>query len=500
MKVRTRIGLVAVVVLALLTAGTWIFNSSSHSALERYKAELRAKGEKLRMTELAVAPSTNADEVACRDVFATNQVRPPGLMPSLMSYTGPGKARVAWKGGLQLEVGKGTWAELEQQVANAEPVMEIFRRALEHPAPDSGWVYRDEFPIPWVGPKVNFVPKRAVAQNLMCAAICSLHRADLDGAFANLHALANLSRIEKNDLPLVWGMIRVAIAGLGLSTTWEALQAPGWDEARLAQLQRDWEQFDALDALERGVEGERASGQTIMAWVRKASAKEFESTMVRRLASPNGNTNQSLLDALRSLGGQIAHTAYKIGGMNADEMAQLQYYAEALEGIRRLRANHGFAEVGNAASNAVVALDRKMTQDRWHRLKLAAMIVPNLSRAMETASHVETQRRLTIAAIAIKRYELKHGAVPAELSALTPEFLSAVPLDPMNGKPMGYRLKADRTFVLYSAGEDGKDDGGDATPTIAKFELWSGKDAVWPTAVTNEESAELVKTQARPEK
>ena len=84
---------------------------------------------------------------------------------------------------------------------------------------------------------------------------------------------------------------------------------------------------------------------------------------------------------------------------------------------------------------------------------------------------------------------------------MTPEFLLAVPIDPMSGKPLGYRLKQDRTFVLYSTGEDGKDDGGDATPTVAgKFELWSGKDAVWPTAVAGEESAELLRTQARPGK
>ncbi len=90
------------------------------------------------------------------------------------------------------------------------------------------------------------------------------------------------------------------------------------------------------------------------------------------------------------------------------------------------------------------------------------------------------------------RYQLKHGAAPKELNALVPEFLASVPMDPMSGKPLCYRLNADGTFTLYSTGEDGKDDGGDGTPSDGgqKFGLWEGRDAVWPTAV-EETNAEV---------
>ena len=46
-----------------------------------------------------------------------------------------------------------------------------------------------------------------------------------------------------------------------------------------------------------------------------------------------------------------------------------------------------------------------------------------------------------------------------------------------------YRLKPDGTFLLYSVGEDARDDGGDPTPPSAgKFDLWEGRDAVWPSS------------------
>jgi hypothetical protein len=58
----------------------------------------------------------------------------------------------------------------------------------------------------------------------------------------------------------------------------------------------------------------------------------------------------------------------------------------------------------------------------------------------------------------------------------------------MDQKPLKYR-KTENGFVLYSVGEDGRDDGGDPTQVQSlekDYELWTGRDAVWPDAsVTN---------------
>ncbi|MEI2722644.1 MAG: hypothetical protein V9H26_03600 [Verrucomicrobiota bacterium] len=99
----------------------------------------------------------------------------------------------------------------------------------------------------------------------------------------------------------------------------------------------------------------------------------------------------------------------------------------------------------------------------------------------------ETLRRLTITAIALERYRLRHGRPPNDLAALVPDFLPAVPIDLMSGRPLAYLLTAGGASTLYSVGEDGRDDGGDSTSLAAtnRFDLWSGKDAVWPTAVIN---------------
>ena len=71
---------------------------------------------------------------------------------------------------------------------------------------------------------------------------------------------------------------------------------------------------------------------------------------------------------------------------------------------------------------------------------------------------------MTLAVIALKRFQLRHGQLPPDLEALVPELLPALPYDYMSAKPLRYLLKPDGSYVLYSVGLDGIDDGGDPSP------------------------------------
>ncbi len=70
-------------------------------------------------------------------------------------------------------------------------------------------------------------------------------------------------------------------------------------------------------------------------------------------------------------------------------------------------------------------------------------------------------RRLAAIAIAIRLYELEHGHRPGTLDELVGHALAQIPPDPhaADGRPFGYLPDADPA-ILYSVGEDGKDDGG----------------------------------------
>jgi len=69
--------------------------------------------------------------------------------------------------------------------------------------------------------------------------------------------------------------------------------------------------------------------------------------------------------------------------------------------------------------------------------------------------------------------------------------LQKTPIDFMDGKPLRYRRREDGTFLLYSVGEDGQDDGGDGSPrptdTSTRRQWYRMRDAVWPAPATPEE-------------
>ncbi|MBN2580539.1 MAG: hypothetical protein JXB10_16260 [Pirellulales bacterium] len=71
----------------------------------------------------------------------------------------------------------------------------------------------------------------------------------------------------------------------------------------------------------------------------------------------------------------------------------------------------------------------------------------------------ETQRQLTRLALALSAYKTEKGAYPDDLSALAPRYLPDLPPDPCTGGPWHYRRQGEG-FVLYSVGQNQKDDGG----------------------------------------
>ncbi|MEY2427607.1 MAG: hypothetical protein QOJ40_492, partial [Verrucomicrobiota bacterium] len=103
----------------------------------------------------------------------------------------------------------------------------------------------------------------------------------------------------------------------------------------------------------------------------------------------------------------------------------------------------------------------------------------------------EASRRMAVTASALKRYQLHHGSYPGALGALVPDFLPETIHDPVDGESLRYRLNPDGTFLLYSTGEDGEDNGGNASPIKeTKTISWQeGRDFVWPQPATPDEVA-----------
>jgi hypothetical protein len=93
------------------------------------------------------------------------------------------------------------------------------------------------------------------------------------------------------------------------------------------------------------------------------------------------------------------------------------------------------------------------------RFSLTGMLLPAFGRVKTLHCQTAAQVRMTRAGLALLRYRADHGTFPASLDALNMDNLS----DPFTQRPLHYRPE-DEGFLLYSVGEDLKDNGGAPRP------------------------------------
>lgn len=481
MKKPFRFILWIVVVVALVgVCAFWLGRSRGQSALAAYKAELRAKGEKLSWAELGYPRPADTNSSLSKlqiavDRIASGKVEP-GLL-TLQQYVGPGLARVVWRAGqppfgTNAPVEVLTWSEFLAVFTDIESELQDIRAALKEPPR-----YFTHDPTNFQNwPRPPLVQLRKAALWLSADTIRALHGQRLDEAQASLHSLTQLVQVHRDEPLLVSQMIRLAIAGLALADTWEALQSEGWGEPQLVALQRDWEGVELVAGIERALEGERALGGLMFSLVDEATQG------VEKILVPDPNAKGMTWE---SLYGQFVVMPIWRANRTEDEFLLLRQYQRSLTAIRKLGTTKSWPvavselDANDAERNA--AFSGRMSSFRY---LVSALVIPNIRRAVEISVRTETQRRLTITAIALERYKLNVRAYPPNLGALVPDFLSAPTIDLMSAHPLCYRLNPDGSYTLYSVGEDGRDDGGDATaPGVTnRFDLWFGRDAVWPVA------------------
>jgi hypothetical protein len=99
----------------------------------------------------------------------------------------------------------------------------------------------------------------------------------------------------------------------------------------------------------------------------------------------------------------------------------------------------------------------------WERKTLSLLLLPAYRAVFAAAARGVAQHRVTLALLACERYRRERGDYPKRLSDVTPDYLAEVPSDPFTGEPL--RLRHDERFIIYSVGQDEKDDGGEVNFT-----------------------------------
>lgn len=489
-------GLLVVVAGALLVE-RW----RGQNALRAWQEQRAAQGESLELAVLWPKPDERARQFSDQLSQATRQ-----LPADLTSFSGriiatvpdePGRSRRGSREPRPIREGTNTWAQLEAAVRKAAGDLERLRQLMKQaPASIGDDVLKRMDAI------ANFVPARGGAQKLHAVVIHDLHRGNLNGALENLTALSSFVRLHADEPTLVSYMIRVAILGLSIDASWDALQAPGWTEEQLAQFQRAAQVPPLLTQVPRVVQAERAARLASWEWFRSHSYNAWQdghADLYKAFGMKLPDSRTAVL--LRQWQQWGFHPVWRFAWADQEELEYLEHSQTELAATQEAVKLQSWRHLDERLKS--IERDYRPPAARWRfhgRLPMYDDIFPIIGssrspeptacpypvyrKAWQVTFKNLTLHQLVITAIALKRHELRHGKPPATLDALVPEFLPSLPLDFMDGQPLRYRLNHGGSFLLYSVGDDMQDDGGDPVPKTTQRDdpgyPWNGRDWVWP--------------------
>src|SRR5262245_14987772 len=368
------------------------------NALQKWKARMIAQGERFGIDALAPTLVPN-DPKASELIIAANRLRghafDPGYFLSL-DFIAPGQARALWLGtNLAGSQGRGsaTWAQVAQEMESARDDLDAIHAGLENPAPCSVINYHN------LGmARGAIVSKRTAAQWLACEAMEQLHRNDLPGAQDTLLALSAFARLHRNDLTLVNQMIRVAIAGLAFEATWPALQVSGWTEPQLAELQAQWQQLEFFKVLASTIEMERA---TVL--------ESFERVRTNGCQQVPGSTAPSTFEE------RVLGSLWRAAWAEQDELFYLETMQRVLDALRSASQHKSWARLSAELAETDHRIETRCSGLNSFRFIMSGTSIPNWHYFFQNFLRMETQRSLMLAVIALQRYQLRYGKLPADL-------------------------------------------------------------------------------------
>jgi hypothetical protein len=277
---------------------------------------------------------------------------------------------------------------------------------------------------------------------LMLELRCAAHLAlgETDRAFADATNALNVAELLREEPFLISQLVRYAQGSLALRSLWQGLAEHRWNDAQLAAFANRLARVDYMPGIVLAFEGERAGGIQ---------------TMENLIANP------SVLENLTDNPPAFHWPRFfQIAVLRQNQAAAAELQSAMIADSRAHMAGVSKAGLSALLEPSASRVERFAASGYSPYTAMAAMLAPAIEKASSKTARVQTAVKLALAAIALERYRLAHGEFPEKLEQLVPQFLAAVPPDPMTNQPFHYKRTDDGWFLLYSVGPDGKDDGG----------------------------------------
>jgi hypothetical protein len=432
---------------------------SNRAAVTRLEAAARQRGEPLTLADLATnyppVPDRENAAVALMNLWeksdpvcwrAYRQNKRP--LPDLLKHEFP--PDLPYLGALQRKLARAkpldpdTLADAEAWLAANSAHLQAVRQALQLP--------RCRFPLIIEegrnAPMLHLRELEVEADYFRLEAALATERGDLERGLAALACVPRLGRLVEQE-PLVRSQFAcLALFNMTLNDSERFLSRRALSGAQLDQLEKLIESLQMPGALRRGYLEERAL---------HLAAYDLPHLIWEGTNTPPGvfpfNPEE---DAAQHREDARQWRAW--GVQTADKRLALECYDRAIQLA---------AEGTPRAIQATERLFREADQraQRFPPLMVDWFMLARQEHVACRFASLEGRRRSALTALAIERYRLTHqGLRPQTLDLLTPSLLPKVPSDPFDGQPLRYRRLL-RGYVVYSVGDDLKDNGGLEAPT-----------------------------------
>jgi hypothetical protein len=307
---------------------------------------------------------------------------------------------------------------------------------------------------------------KSMAVKLRTRAAARVAAGDTVGAAEDIETILRLADLIGEDPVLIGYLVQVALQTIAYSAFWDGTSQHAWSDAQLAAFQRRFEGLKQRDSLVQAFRGERLFGKTCFELMRE------------------GRLNPETLDAMDGGGDGFSGGAMPKAWLLQNQAYHSRVMDQVVDALQRCDPERGIAAKGSIWETERIDQTVFDTANRrFHPYRiLTHMLLPSLAKVHAKADRSLTTSRLAIAVAGLERHRLATGTYPKALDDLVPKWVPSVPLDPMDGQPLRYRLNADGTFTVYGIGPNHTDDHG-------VFESQQGQDLdwVWPPSHPTEE-------------
>jgi len=437
-------GVPALIVLAIVGVSTYyaLGKTMANSALAKYKATSEAEGwsydindyigelpadeenfymakpfnsflytQKVGEKPVYLNPNikTNIEEVMDMRVFPRRRIpeKPSGASITKIVHPGDFADQLRVEEGRREAISpmEGTDREvIDRYFAQFDGLLRDLREAAKRP--------KQNFPYPFENGLETLLPHMAIfkriTQLLQHSAAINLARGDADGAMEDVRLLFRLFEATGSDIYLIGQLVHAALGHIIVDGLTTGLHLGQWSDEQLAE----WDELLTFD------------GDYLKQWERCMHSERLMTDL----------TIESVINGVDLGGGEdfVKDTKWIPKQWLVKDLIFYDTTMKQFIELIREAADTGRIDrkkISLHFSKAEVTSKQKI-------YPFSRMMLPALGKTMAKAGRIMNKFSAARLGIAIERYRRAKGALPGNLGELVPDYIAALPIDTMTGKPL----------------------------------------------------------------